>query len=122
MSFRITLAVAAASLAITGIVYTSVAQEPTTAPTSAPALTRPLTKSGKPRALTLVKPWKDVKDLTEDQKIQIFMIHQETKDKIDGLMQEEQSKCMALLSDAQKAGLNDTMGSAKVAEKKADAK
>ena len=94
----------------------------TTMPTSAPTITRPMTKSGKPRALRLVKPWSDVSDLSEDQKIQIFTIHEDTKDKISALMEEEQSKCMALLTDSQKAELNDTMGAKAAAAKKADAK
>ena len=122
MQFRTSLALAAASLFVTGIVYTGVAQEPTTMPTTAPTMTRPLTKSGKPKALTLIKPWKDVKDLTEDQKIQIYSIHQDTKDKIAALMEDEQGKCMAVLTDAQKADLNESMGADAAAAKKAAAK
>ena len=125
MQFRTPLACAlAASLVITGLVYTGFAADapPTTMPTTAPTISRPMTKSGKPRAIRLVKPWSDVKDLSEDQKIQIFTIHDDTADKITALKEEEQAKCMALLTDAQKASLNESMATDKVADKKAAAK
>lgn len=123
MQFRTSFTLACASLVVTGLVYTGFAADAaTTAPTTTPTMTRPMTKSGKPRAIRLVKPWADVKDLTEDQKIQMFTIHDETSDKIDALKQEEQTKCMALLTDAQKASLNESMATEKVADKKAAAK
>lgn len=95
-------------------VATAANDEPTTAPTTqTTTVAKPVTG----RAGRLVQPYSLITDLSEDQKAQIIAIHQEITQKQHDLEAEEQQRCMAVLSDAQKTEMQEAIG-----QKKADAK
>ena len=70
--------------------------------------------------MRLTKPWSLLTDLTDDQKQQLAAIHADAVEKQKALDAEEESKCMAILSDAQKTALADAQ-SKEVADRKSKA-
>jgi Spy/CpxP family protein refolding chaperone len=79
--------------------------------------TQPATQPSK-RATRLVQPWSKVTDLTEEQKEQLGTIHAEITDRINALRDEERERCLAVLTEEQKAALDATMAR-EAAERKA---
>ena len=87
--------------------------------TFAEPATQPATQASK-RAVRLVQPWSKVTDLTDDQKEQLVSIHAEITDKMNALREEERERCLAVLSEEQKATLEVTLAR-EAAERKAKA-
>ena len=69
------------------------------------------------RQARLIKPWSEIKDLSEDQITKIKAIHEEALIEEHKIEAKEKDDCMALLTDAQKKELEAAM----VADKKAAA-
>lgn len=69
------------------------------------------------KPVKLVKPWSDLKSLTEEQKAKIDAIHKKALAEINAIEKKEKDDITALLTDANKAELKDIAE----AKKKADA-
>ena len=59
-------------------------------------------KKDKAASAKLVKPWSDLKDLSEEQKTKIREIHAKALDEIKAIKEKENADITALLTDAQK--------------------
>ena len=83
------------------------AAEEAAAPTSQPA-----------KAVKLIKPYSELKDLTDDQKEKIAKAHADYLDKEKQIKAEEKAAIEAVLTDAQKAEIKAASKSAKSDKKK----
>jgi hypothetical protein len=75
----------------------------------------PATKPAK--APKLVQPWSKVKDLSDDQKVQISAIHSDMVAKQKAIEADAKAKILALLTPEQKAQLDATLAEESAARK-----
>lgn len=76
-------------------------------------------KPAKP--IKLVQPWSKVKDLSDDQKVQISAIHTDMVAKQKAIEAEAKAKILAILTPEQKAQLDATLAEEAAARKAKDA-
>jgi len=75
------------------------------------------------RAARLIKPWNELKDLSEDQITKIKAIHEKALEETHKIEAQEKADCMEILTDAQKKELETVMAEDKkeAAERRARA-
>jgi hypothetical protein len=78
-------------------------------------------KKDKATSAKLVKPWSDLKDLSDEQKTKIREIHAKALDEIKAIKEKENADITALLTDAQKDEIK-SMTEKEKAEKKSSKK
>jgi Spy/CpxP family protein refolding chaperone len=115
---RFTRPLAVLAVASLAIASAAVALEPSDSATTKPADSGSAKSSAKEKPVRLTVPWNKVKDLSDDQKVQINTIHVETVAKIKALEAEEDEKCMAVLTEDQRKAMAETLEQEK-ADKKA---
>jgi Spy/CpxP family protein refolding chaperone len=77
----------------------------------------PTTKPAKVKVAKLVKPWSDLKSLSDDQKSKINDLHAKASADIKAIRDKEETDIMALLSDEQKTELKTNEEKAKADDK-----
>jgi Spy/CpxP family protein refolding chaperone len=80
--------------------------------------------TSRPSAIRLEQPYKQLSDLTDDQKVQIAQIHKKANEDVKAIRDKEDDDIRALLTDDQKAELNKLLEEKreKAAEKMKDKK
>jgi Spy/CpxP family protein refolding chaperone len=107
------------SIAIATAVFSNADDAPTTAPAK-----HATTKAS---SIRLEQPYKQLTDLTDDQKVQILEIHKKANEDVKAIRDKEDDDIRAILTDDQKAELNKILeekrekAAEKVKEKKAAA-
>lgn len=71
----------------------------------------------KPKKLRVIKPYAELASLTDDQRQQIGEIHADYVEKLRALQEWEEQSIMAILSEAQKAELEQMLGEQRAARK-----
>lgn len=113
----------AAAFVVGGLAKVGSAQMDEPAATTRPVESAaPPSKATPPKArpakqLRLVQPWSKVTDLTDEQRQQLYDIHEDFKAKLKALEAEEEEKCNAVLTDAQKAQMAAAIEEEKAAKK-----
>lgn len=127
------LVATAAAFVVGGLALRGLAQMDETPPASQPAAVDPNAPVAPPskqtapkpkmpaKLIKLVQPWSKVTDLTDEQKQQLYDIHEDYKAKMKALELEEKEKSEAVLTDAQKAQLGETTAAEKAEKKLKDA-
>ena len=102
------LVASVSAFVVGGVCLTSGADEtPTTRPAAGAATSKPARPKMSAKLIKLTKPWSEVADLTDDQKQQLYEIHEDYKAKLKALDVEEREQSEAVLTDAQKAALGE---------------
>lgn len=112
------LVASAAAFVIGGLSLTGVAQMDDATTKPAATTGKATAAKAKPaKAIKLVQPWSKVTDLTDEQKQKLFDIHEDYKAKMKALDAEEEAQSNAVLTDAQKAQLQEALEADKASRK-----